>query len=68
MMSSCSGGIARNGRLERLLPDWSVPSGSVYWVTPPGGHRPKRLEVLGEFLAGSLTSPDSVAGTSSDGA
>ena len=46
-----------DGRLERLLPDWSVPSGSVYWVTPPGGHRPKRVEVLGEFLAGSLTSP-----------
>jgi DNA-binding transcriptional LysR family regulator len=22
-----------DGRLERLLPDWSVPSGSVYWVT-----------------------------------
>jgi DNA-binding transcriptional LysR family regulator len=44
-------------RLERLLPDWSVPSGSVYWVTPPGGHRPKRVEVLGEFLAGSLAPP-----------
>src|SRR5216683_4454139 len=46
-----------DGRLERLLPDWSVPSGSVYWVTPPGGRRPKRVDVLGEFLAGSLTSP-----------
>ncbi len=46
-----------DGRLERLLPDWSVPSGSVHWVTPPGGHRPKRVEVLGEFLAESLTSP-----------
>src|SRR6202045_3047613 len=28
-------------RLERLLPDWSLPLGAVYWVTPPGGPRPK---------------------------
>jgi len=45
-----------DGRLERLLPDWSVPSGSVYWVTPPGGHRPRRVDVLGEFLAATLSS------------
>ena len=38
------------GRLERLLPDWSLSSGGVYWVTPPGGPRPKRVEVLGDFL------------------
>jgi DNA-binding transcriptional LysR family regulator len=45
-----------DGRLEKVLPDWALPSGSVYWVTPPGGHRPKRVEALGEFLIGSLTS------------
>jgi DNA-binding transcriptional LysR family regulator len=45
-------------RLERLLPDRSVPSGSVYWVTPPGGHRPKWVKVLGEFLAGRQLSPN----------
>jgi DNA-binding transcriptional LysR family regulator len=38
------------GRLERLLADWSLPSGAVYWVTPPGGLRPKRVEVLADFL------------------
>jgi len=38
------------GRLERLLPDWSLPAGAVYWVTPPGGPRPKRIEVLADFL------------------
>jgi DNA-binding transcriptional LysR family regulator len=48
-----------DGRLERLLPDWSLPSGSVYWVTPPGGQRPKRVHVLGEFVAATLTSPQS---------
>jgi DNA-binding transcriptional LysR family regulator len=45
-----------DGRLERLLPDWSLPSGSVHWVTPPGGQRPRRVEILSEFVAASLTS------------
>jgi DNA-binding transcriptional LysR family regulator len=45
------------GRLERLLADWSLPASAVYWVTPPGGLRPKRVEVLGEFVAASLASP-----------
>lgn len=41
-------------RLERLLPD-SIPSGAVYWVmTPPGGPRPKRVEVLADFLVEKL--------------
>jgi DNA-binding transcriptional LysR family regulator len=47
-----------DGRLERLLPDWSLPSTSVNWVTPPGGQRPRRVAVLGDFLAASLASPD----------
>jgi DNA-binding transcriptional LysR family regulator len=42
------------GRLEHLLPDWSLPPSSVHWVTPPGGQRPRRVEVLAEFLAASL--------------
>jgi DNA-binding transcriptional LysR family regulator len=41
-------------RLQRLLPDWSLPSGAVYWVTPPGGPRPKRVEVLADFLVEKL--------------
>jgi DNA-binding transcriptional LysR family regulator len=49
-------GALADGRLERLLPDWSLPSGSVHWVTPPGGQRPRRVEVLGEFVAASLAS------------
>jgi DNA-binding transcriptional LysR family regulator len=43
-----------DGRLERLLPEWSLPSSSVHWVTPPGGQRPRRVDALGEFLARSL--------------
>jgi DNA-binding transcriptional LysR family regulator len=45
------------GRLERLLPDWSLPLGAVYWVTPPGGPRPKRVEILGDFLVEKLARP-----------
>jgi DNA-binding transcriptional LysR family regulator len=44
-----------DGRLEILLPDWSLPSGAVHWVTPPGGPKPKRLDVLAEFLAARLS-------------
>jgi DNA-binding transcriptional LysR family regulator len=42
------------GQLERVLPDWSLPLGAVSWVTPPGGPRPKRVEVLADFLAERL--------------
>jgi len=43
------------GRLERLLPDWSLPSGAAYWIAPPGGPRPKRVEVIGDFLVEKLS-------------
>jgi DNA-binding transcriptional LysR family regulator len=42
------------GRLERLLADWSLPPAAVYWVTPPGGLRPRRVDILGDFVAQSL--------------
>jgi DNA-binding transcriptional LysR family regulator len=44
-----------DGRLERLLPDWSLPSGAVHWIAPPGGPRPKRVEVLGDFFTKKLS-------------
>lgn len=44
-----------DGRIERILPDWNSPGGAVHWVTPPGGKRPKRVEVLGTFLARKLS-------------
>jgi DNA-binding transcriptional LysR family regulator len=45
------------GRVERLLADWSLPSGAAYWIAPPGGPRPKRVEVLADFLAEKLARP-----------
>lgn len=42
-------------QLERLLPDWSIPLGAVYWVTPPEEPVPKRVEVLRDYLIEKLT-------------
>jgi DNA-binding transcriptional LysR family regulator len=43
-----------DGRLELILPEWQLPAGAVHWVTPPGGLRPKRVDLLGAFLAEKL--------------
>jgi DNA-binding transcriptional LysR family regulator len=40
--------------LEKVLPDWSIPLGAVYWVTPAEGPLPKRVEVLGKFITERL--------------
>ncbi|WP_378950101.1 LysR family transcriptional regulator [Mesorhizobium sp. ANAO-SY3R2] len=44
----------QSNQLERLLPDWSIPPGAVYWVTPPEGPLPNRTEVLGNYLIDRL--------------
>jgi len=40
----------KSKRLERLLPDWSIPLGNVYSVTSQESPVAKRVEVLGEYL------------------
>jgi DNA-binding transcriptional LysR family regulator len=44
------------GRLEIVLPEWTSSGGSVHWLTPPGGPRPKRVAVLGDFFQRRLSS------------
>lgn len=39
------------GDLESILDDWSQTPIGIYLVTPPGGPRPARVEVLLDFLA-----------------
>src|ERR1700720_4094495 len=51
-------------RLERVLPDWSFTLGAVYLVTPSGGLRPKRVELLGGFFAQRLSRQSAVSTTS----
>lgn len=43
-----------DGRLQIVLPEWQLPAAAVHWVTPPGGPKPPRLQVLGEFFASRL--------------
>jgi DNA-binding transcriptional LysR family regulator len=43
-----------DGRLRIVLPDWQLPAAAVHWVTPPGGPKPRRIEVLGDFFAARL--------------
>jgi DNA-binding transcriptional LysR family regulator len=39
------------GEVEVILKGWKQPEGALHLVTPPGGPRPARVEVLAEFLA-----------------
>ena len=41
-----------SGELEVILKGWKQPEGAVHLVTPPGGPRPARVEVLADFLTG----------------
>lgn len=44
------------GRLVSVLPDWVAPDLSLHLVTPAGGPRPLRTQVLVDFLAGRFAS------------
>jgi len=48
------GDAIRDGKLEIVLPDWSTLPSALHWVTPPGGHKPARVEALARFLAERL--------------
>lgn len=45
------------GRLQVVLPDWTPPPIALHLVTPPGGLRPARAEVLIEFLLQHFSRP-----------
>ncbi len=45
------GDAIASGEVEVILKDWKQAEGSVHLVTPPGGPRPARVEVLADFLA-----------------
>jgi len=48
------GDAVASGEVEVILKDWKQPEGAVHLVTPPGGPRPARVEVLADFLAKRL--------------
>src|SRR5450631_1223439 len=44
------GDAIASGAVEVILKDWKQREGAVHLVTPPGGPRPARVEVLVDFL------------------
>jgi DNA-binding transcriptional LysR family regulator len=44
------GDAIASGKVEVILKNWKQPEGAVHLVTPPGGPRPARVEVLADFL------------------
>lgn len=45
----------RDGRLEAILRDWSMPRGGLYFVMPSGRSRAAKVEALSEFLLARLS-------------
>ena len=45
------GDAIASGEVEVILKGWKQTEGAVHLVTPPGGPRPARVEVLADFLA-----------------
>jgi DNA-binding transcriptional LysR family regulator len=48
----------RDGRLEAILKDWSMPKGGLYFVMPSGRSRAAKVEALNEFLLARLSDAD----------
>jgi DNA-binding transcriptional LysR family regulator len=44
------GDAVASGEVEVILKGWKQAEGALHLVTPPGGPRPARVEVLGDFL------------------
>lgn len=49
--------LLRTGRVEALLPDWSMSPGGLYFVTPTARARSAKVEALSSFLAERLSRP-----------
>jgi DNA-binding transcriptional LysR family regulator len=45
------GDAIASGEVEVILKGWEQAEGAVHLVTPPGGPRPARVELLADFLA-----------------
>jgi DNA-binding transcriptional LysR family regulator len=47
-----------DGRLEVLLPEWSMTKGGLYFVTPSARSRPAKIKALSDFFAEHLSNPE----------
>ncbi|MBX4930032.1 LysR family transcriptional regulator [Rhizobium binae] len=46
-----------DGELRPVLPDWTLPTGALYFVTPSARSRPAKVEVLSDFMMARLSNP-----------
>lgn len=46
-----------DGRLERLLPQWHMTRGGLYFVTPSARTRPRKVQAVSDFFAEHLAEP-----------
>jgi len=46
-----------DGRLEVLVPEWSMTKGGLYFVTPSARSRPAKITALSDFFAEHLSDP-----------
>jgi DNA-binding transcriptional LysR family regulator len=51
------GDALQQGQIEAILPGWDLPQSAAHFITPPGGPRPARVELLAEFLVTRLSQP-----------
>ena len=56
------------GKLEATMTDWSMPSIALNVVTPPGRHRPARVDAVIEFLVRRLAGAAWARSVSGEGA
>jgi DNA-binding transcriptional LysR family regulator len=53
-----AGEYLHDGRMEVVLPEWTLPKGGLYFVTPSARTRPAKVEALSDFLAARLSAPE----------
>jgi DNA-binding transcriptional LysR family regulator len=58
--------LLRTGRVEALLPKWSMTIGGLYFVTPTARARSAKVEALSSFLTERLSRPEWQADRSDD--
>jgi DNA-binding transcriptional LysR family regulator len=51
------GNALQEGTLEAILQGWDLPQNAAHFITPPGGPRPARVELLADFLVKRLSQP-----------
>lgn len=51
-------GYLKEGQLVRLLDEWTMTQGGLYFVTPTARSRPLKVKVLSDFFARYLSNPE----------